>query len=121
VPVRAHRHGPGRIDGVPATEQQHGNIFQGRVRPDLFTQLVAAEPRHAHVGEDDVRLVCSRLLQCRLAVVRRGERDVLVRERHADRLLDRLGVIGQKQILGHTRAASKAASRLQGHRHRGKF
>jgi hypothetical protein len=95
VPVRAHRHGPRGVDGVPASEQQHRNILQARVRPDLFTQLVATEPRHAHVGEDDVWLARPRLLQRRLAVVRRGERDVLARESHADGLLDRLGIVGE--------------------------
>ena len=110
VAVGTYRHGLGRIDRSGPTEKQHRNVLERCVRPHALAELVAAQSRHQDVGQNQVR---SRLLGClerRLAITCGDQLHVLARKRHADRLLNRLGIVSEEQGLGHARGLHRGCS-----------
>jgi hypothetical protein len=103
VPVRPHGHRFRRIDRGGTTQEQHRNVLQRGIRPDALAELVSAQPGHADVGENQVRFQLLRRLERGLPVIHDHHAQVLARERHSDRLLDGLGIVGEEKVLGHAR------------------
>ena len=76
-------------------------MCQSGVLLDDFADFVAALARHDDVGENHIGDDFTRLSHGVIAVVRRDDLDVLVRERKSDKFLNDDRIVGQEKFLGH--------------------
>jgi hypothetical protein len=102
VAVGVRRAGAVLVEGLEGAgeEEDRGGAERG-VALDRLAELVPVPPRHHDVGEHDVRLELARLRERLLAVVHRGDAEVLVGEDDSHDLLDGDRVVREKKVLGH--------------------
>jgi hypothetical protein len=96
-----------------AGEQQHRDPRRRRIRLDLLADLVPALAGHGHVRHDQIRFELARLGDGLIAVVHRGEVEVLGGEGHPDHLAHGDGVVGDQHILRHVRASASEQEKPQ--------
>ena len=72
-------------------------MLENCVRADAFAEVISAQIRHAHVGEDEIGQQLAGAGQRVVAVVDGRERHVLAREGHAYGFLNGDGVVGEEQ------------------------
>ena len=73
----------------------------GGVAFDECRDLVAVALGHAHIGQNDVRLIALDTFDRLLPVSDRDHLDVLISERQFDDPLDRDAVVRQQQLVRH--------------------